>query len=133
MTEGEGRGGGGGRGEGGAGGGEGEEQWEGEGVFYRIGVNCRIWTKISTTPAGSCITDSLSHITYVETNYFVLQTRKYLYLIRVKLIKFASLTAFRNNMFTSRINQKFKIYTEKNRCSARVTITKNIRHNFYKS
>ena len=37
---------------------------EGEGVFYRIGVNCRIWTKISTTPAGSCITDSLSH-TYV--------------------------------------------------------------------
>ena len=32
------------------------------------GVNCRIWTKISTTPAGSCITDSLSHTTYVETN-----------------------------------------------------------------
>ena len=28
----------------------------------------RIWTKISTTPAGSCITDSLSHTTYVETN-----------------------------------------------------------------
>ena len=40
----------------------------GRGVFYRIGVNCRIWTKISTTPAGSCITDSLSHTTYVETN-----------------------------------------------------------------
>ena len=32
---------------------------------FRIGVFCRIWTKISTTPAGSCITDSLSH---VETN-----------------------------------------------------------------
>ena len=38
------------------------------GVFYRIGVFCGIWTKISTTPAGSCITDSLSHTTYVETN-----------------------------------------------------------------
>ena len=25
------------------------------------------WTKFSTTPAGSCITDSLSHTTYVET------------------------------------------------------------------
>ena len=35
---------------------------------FRIGVFCRIWTKISTTPAGSCITDSLSHTTYVETN-----------------------------------------------------------------
>ena len=32
-------------------------------------VFCGIWTKISTTPAGSCITDSLSHTTYVETNY----------------------------------------------------------------
>ena len=41
---------------------------EGEGVLFRIGVNCRIWTKILTTPAGSCITDSLSHTTYVETN-----------------------------------------------------------------
>ena len=49
---------------GGGGGGEGT----GRGVFYRIGVNCRIWTKISTTPAGSCITDSLSNTTYVETN-----------------------------------------------------------------
>ena len=37
--------------------------------YYRIGVFCGIWTKISTTPAGSCITDSLSHTTYVETNY----------------------------------------------------------------
>ena len=35
---------------------------------FRIGVFCRIWTKISTTPAGSCITDSLSHTTFVETN-----------------------------------------------------------------
>ena len=35
---------------------------------FRIGVFCRIWTKFSTTPAGSCITDSLSHTTYVETN-----------------------------------------------------------------
>ena len=42
----------------------------GGGILYcRIGVNCRIWTKFSTTPAGSCITDSLSHTTYVETNY----------------------------------------------------------------
>ena len=41
----------------------------GGGILYcRIGVNCRIWTKFSTTPAGSCITDSLSHTTYVETN-----------------------------------------------------------------
>ena len=40
----------------------------GGGVFYRIGVFCGIWTKISTTPAGSCLTDSLSHTTYVETN-----------------------------------------------------------------
>ena len=37
-------------------------------LHFRIGVICRIWTKISTTPAGSCITDSLSHTTYVETN-----------------------------------------------------------------
>ena len=30
----------------------------GGGILYcRIGVNCRIWTKFSTTPAGSCITD----------------------------------------------------------------------------
>ena len=35
---------------------------------FRIGVFCRIWTKISTTPTGRCITDSLSHTTYVETN-----------------------------------------------------------------
>ena len=27
--------------------------------YYRIGVFCGIWTKISTTPAGSSITDSL--------------------------------------------------------------------------
>ena len=33
-----------------------------QGVFWGF------WTKISTTPAGSCITDSLSHTTYVETN-----------------------------------------------------------------
>ena len=33
-----------------------------------MGVNRRIWTKISTTPAGSCITDSLSHTTYVKIN-----------------------------------------------------------------
>ena len=37
-------------------------------LYYRIGVFCRICTKFSTTPAGSCITDSLSHTTYVETN-----------------------------------------------------------------
>ena len=45
----------------------------GRGLFYRIGVFCGIWTKISTTPAGSCITDSLSHTTYVETNDFVIK------------------------------------------------------------
>ena len=50
------------------GGGEGEGWGRGRGVFYRIGVFCGIWTKISTTPAGSCITDSLSH---VETNKIV--------------------------------------------------------------
>ena len=32
-------------------------------LSWRIGVFCRIWTKFSTTPAGSCITDSLSHTT----------------------------------------------------------------------
>ena len=43
--------------------------WGGRGILnFRIGVFCRIWTKFSTTPAGSCITDSLSHTTYVETN-----------------------------------------------------------------
>ena len=36
--------------------------------FHWGGVFCGVWTKISTTPAGSCITDSLSHTTYVETN-----------------------------------------------------------------
>ena len=35
-------------------------------LCYRIRVFWGIWTKISTTPAGSCITDSLSHTTYVE-------------------------------------------------------------------
>ena len=30
-------------------------------LYFRIGVYCRIWTKISTTPAGSCIT-VVSHI-----------------------------------------------------------------------
>ena len=49
---------------------------EGRGVFYRIGLNCRIWTKISTTPAGSCITDSLSHTTYVETNHLSMSKTK---------------------------------------------------------
>ena len=38
-------------------------------LYFRIGVFCRIWTKFSTTPTGSCITDSLSHTTYVETKY----------------------------------------------------------------
>ena len=55
----------------GGGEGEGEGSGRGRGVFYRIGVFCGIWTKISTTPAGSCITDSLSHTTYVETNKIV--------------------------------------------------------------
>ena len=36
-----------------------------ETVLQNRGYSGRIWTKISTTPAGSCITDSLSH---VETN-----------------------------------------------------------------
>ena len=39
-----------------------------ETVLRNRGYSGRIWTKISTTPAGSCITDSLSHTTYVETN-----------------------------------------------------------------
>ena len=41
---------------------------EGGILKLRIGYSGRIWTKISTTPAGSSITDSLSHTTYVETN-----------------------------------------------------------------
>ena len=40
--------------------------FRGGGVFCN--PFCRIWTKFSSTPAGSCITDSLSHTTYVETN-----------------------------------------------------------------
>ena len=43
-------------------------QLQNTGVFHRI------WTKISTTPAGSCITDSPSHTTYVETNDFPIFT-----------------------------------------------------------
>ena len=39
-----------------------------ETVLQNRGYSGRIWTKISTTPADSCITDSLSHTTYVETN-----------------------------------------------------------------
>ena len=39
-------------------------------VFQNRGYSPWIWTKISTTPAGSCITDSLSHTTYVETNEY---------------------------------------------------------------
>ena len=38
-----------------------------ETVLQNRGYSGRIWTKISTTPAGSCITDSLSHTTHVET------------------------------------------------------------------
>ena len=38
--------------------------WGGGILYFRIGV---FSLNISTTPAGSCITDSLSH-TYVETN-----------------------------------------------------------------
>ena len=34
----------------------------------RTGVFWRIWSKISGNLAGWCITDSLSHTTYVETN-----------------------------------------------------------------
>ena len=44
-------------------------------LYFRIGVFCRIWTKISTTPAGSCITDSLSHTTYVETNQAITELK----------------------------------------------------------
>ena len=33
----------------------------------RTGVFWRIWSKISGSLAGWCITDSLSHTTYVET------------------------------------------------------------------
>ena len=46
---------------------------EGEGgILQNRGI---LWdlTKISTTPAGSCIRDSLSHTTYVETNDFVIK------------------------------------------------------------
>ena len=47
-----------------------KSEFSGRGAKFRMrgGVNRRIWTKISTTPAGSRITDSLSHTTYVETN-----------------------------------------------------------------
>ena len=34
----------------------------------RTGVFWRIWSKFSGSLAGWCITDSLSHTTYVETN-----------------------------------------------------------------
>ena len=34
----------------------------------RTGVLLRIWSKISGSLACLCITDSLSHTTYVETN-----------------------------------------------------------------
>ena len=61
-------------------------------LYYRIGVFCRICTKFSTTPAGSCITDSLSHTTYVETNkacnnvtYFVPHVTQHYY--RMTLLK----------------------------------------------
>ena len=42
--------------------------WGGYSELQNRGYSVRIWTKISTTPAGSCITDSLSHTTYAETN-----------------------------------------------------------------
>ena len=42
-----------------------------ETVLQNRGYSGRIWTKISTTAAGSCITDSLSHTTYVETNKII--------------------------------------------------------------
>ena len=46
-------------------------RWGGGGVLEpssRTGVFWRIWSKISGSLAGLCITDSLSHTTYVETN-----------------------------------------------------------------
>ena len=43
--------------------------------YYRIGVFFGIWTKISTTPAGSCITDSLSHVRMCRLMILMLQRR----------------------------------------------------------
>ena len=40
----------------------------GGGVCSESGALSEFRTKFSTTPASSCITDSLSHTTYVETN-----------------------------------------------------------------
>ena len=60
--------------------------------YYRIGVFCGIWTKISTTPAGSCITDSLSHTTYVETNDFI---------VRKKSVHFKWMLVLTELVFTS--------------------------------
>ena len=40
----------------------------GGGTVPRVGALSEFWTKFSTTLASYCITDSLSHTTYVETN-----------------------------------------------------------------
>ena len=45
----------------------------------RIGVFCAIWSKISGSLACLCITDSLSHTTYVETNQHLNQSTTVFY------------------------------------------------------
>ena len=42
--------------------------WVG-GSVPRLGAPSEFWTKFPTTPASYCITDSLSHTTYVETKW----------------------------------------------------------------
>ena len=42
--------------------------WGEGGSVPRVGALSDFLTKFSTTPASYCITDSLSHTTYVETN-----------------------------------------------------------------
>ena len=67
-----------------------------------MGVNRRIWTKISTTPAGSCITDSLSHTTYVETNkHFGLQNESVVCFEFVRHLKAVFIPSFSVNIDVS--------------------------------
>ena len=58
--------------------------WGWEGVLepdLSLGVNLAIWSKISGSLACLCITDSLSHTTYVETNEYSLTTSNFLFII----------------------------------------------------
>ena len=76
----------------------------------RTGVFWRIWSKISGSLAGWCITDSLSHTTYVETNNLSnMQIRRVTYCITSRHLKDATALCCCLLIFLSREFQKMTL------------------------